>query len=160
MKLKFIGVLASFIFSGSVLAASGSAVIPNFVTDGTGFYTYIYLSNITEKDVNVEVDLYAQNGTIITDNNVINTGVISMYPTDLSDYTENAEGNTAVFTIPAHKSYALIVKKPAYDAGHGFIRWKQDSTRRQALVAHARVYRGQTSRENVYAVPINNGMPF
>lgn len=160
MKYLITLILSAMLMSFSAQAAQGRAAIPHFVIDSSGLYTFFYLSNITGKDLEVEVDLYNMDGTMMQDDNSATGGTVRMSPQNLiNNYSENGS-YTASFTIGPHQTVALSIRPAAYNHGHGFIRWKQDGTRRKAMLAHGRSYRGQSSREFAWAIPINNGKTF
>ena len=160
MKYFITLLLSTALLSFNANAAQGRAAIPNFVIDSSGFWTYIYLSNITDKDIEVEVDLYNMDGTMMQDNNSATSGNVRLGPQALiNNYTENG-GNTASFTIGAHQTVSFQLAPGTYNQGHGFIRWKQEGTRRKAMLAHGRVYRGQSSREFAWSISINGGKTF
>lgn len=152
--------LSAMLLSFSAQAAQGRAAIPNFVVDSSGFWTYLYLSNITGNDLEVEVDLYNMDGTMMQDNNSATSGKVTMSPqTLINSYSEN-NGNTASFVIGPHQTISINLAPGTFNQGHGFIRWKQDGTRRKAMLAQGRVYRGQSSREFAWSIPINGGKTF
>lgn len=141
-------------------AASGQAVIPHFISDSSGFYTYLYFSNITHEDVDVEVALYNEDGTLLTEGNGATSGYVRAYPSTIPYYVEPSTGATVTFRIPAHKTFQLRLGPQYFNIGHGFVTWTQDSAETKALVMQGRVYRGQSSREFSYAIVINGGQPF
>ena len=162
MKYLMTLILSTVLISASALAAQGSASIPHFLTDNasTGLWTFYYLSNITGNNLEVEIDLYNRDGTLMQDDNSATTGLITMAPLALvNSYSENG-GNTAKFTIGPHQTVSLQLAPTPTNWGHGFIRWKQDGTRRKAMLAHGRIYRGQVSSEVSWTVPINDGKAF
>ena len=160
MKYLLILVFLTTLTSITADAAQGRAAIPHFIVDSSGFRTRFYLSNITNKDLEVEVDLYNIDGTLMQDDNTSTSGVVRLSPqSQTNNYSENG-GFTAKFTIAPHQTVSLTLQPVTFNVGHGFIRWNQNGTRRKAMLAHGRASRAQTSREVSWAVPINNGKSF
>ncbi len=106
------------LFAGVATAAtnSGSAVIPHYQTqmepEGFGYRTYITVSNITDKNINVEIVLYKINGTILTDtDNSPARGTIRMEDISLAhitNYREDLSGVTLAFTLAPNSSGTLM----------------------------------------------------
>lgn len=160
MRYLLIFLFLTTLISITVEAAQGRAVIPHFIGDSSGFQTNFYLSNITHRDLEVEVDFYNIDGTLMQDDNSSTSGVVRTYPqSQTNNYSENG-GFTAKFTIAPHQTISLKLLPDSFNAGYGFIRWTQDGNRRRAMLAHGRAYRSQTSRELAWAIPINDGKSF
>ncbi|MCG8515670.1 MAG: hypothetical protein MI740_16130 [Halanaerobiales bacterium] len=154
------------LFAGVAIASanSGSAIIPHYqayVNEQFRYYTWVYLSNITDQDINVEVILYKRDGTILfdTDNN------ISGYY--LSNYNENLPNATLSFTLGPNSFGKFGIS--SYDhhdiattAGYGIIKWEQDSKAVHGLVAQAIGFLVLKSNpvHPQLSIPINNGLPF
>ena len=163
------------LFAGVATAAtnSGTAVIPFYHAsidpDGNVYQTNISLSNITDKNINVEVILYKKDGTILTDtDNNPYGGTIRGF--DLLNYYDNFSDKTLSFTLGPNSSgrfdiYNLEPIEISGIYGYGIIKWTQDSTAVNGLVASGIGY--YQINDNIVslgysqlAIPINDGLPF
>ena len=157
-----------------VSANSGSAIIPLYQASdeptGHRYMTWIHLSNITDKDINVEVILYRSDGTILTDtDNDPSSGPLQSRD-NIRNYYDNLTDASLSFTIGPNSSGRFVIydeEFPRYNTarGYGVIKWQQDSKAPCAIVAHgigyyANVSAGKILGHNMFAIPINNGLPF
>ncbi len=147
-------------FTHKAYAANGSALIPHFTSYSSGsFESYFYLSNITNQEVEVSVTFFNNQGTLITDNNAINSGHIRAY--NVIDYVEPASGKTATFKIPPRGTATIRVMSSLNTEGYGKIRWEQaDSERRRAMLAFGKFFRNAAGLEHSASITINNGRSF
>ena len=165
------------LFAGVAIASanSGSAIIPHYQasyeTSGHVFTTWIHLSNITNQDVNIEVIFYKKDGSILTDTDNDPRGGSIEARDDIFNYYDNLTDASLSFTLGPNSSARFGV----YDGGHprdsisrgyGVIKWQQNNSKTPcAIVAHAIGYcsnisSGKVLGHNLFAIPINNGLPF
>ena len=155
------------LFAGVAIASanSGSAIIPLYAASnyaGYRYSTWVYLSNITDQDINVKVTLYKTNGTILTD--TVGEYINGHY---LSNYNDKLTDASLSFTLGPNSFGKFSINSNEHPntgttAGYGIIKWEQDSKAVQGLVAHAIGYYVMTSNPvpSQLAIPINNGLPF
>ncbi|BCJ98131.1 hypothetical protein [Anaerocolumna chitinilytica] len=149
--------------SGIVSASSystGKAVIPWYVQSSSTMCGFS-VSNITDKPINVTITLYNSDGTILLDDNSASTGFITG-TSELLNYCDQNTDSTLTFTLNAHstgtfQTYYNTISK----SGYGVIKWEQDGTAIQGLVAHGG-YQNKVSNtvNSAFAIPINGGLPF
>lgn len=164
------------LFAGVAMASanSGSAIIPLYQASldnwGHRYMTWVHLSNITNQELNIEVILYKSDGTILTDTDNDPFGGSIHSRDNLLNYYDNLTDASLSFTLGPNSSARFGV----YDDGHprdnivrgyGVIKWQQNSKAPCAIVAHAIGYyanlsSGQILGHNMFAIPINNGLPF
>ncbi|MBQ1784953.1 MAG: hypothetical protein II007_15040 [Gammaproteobacteria bacterium] len=132
------------VFSVSAYAGGGKAIVPHWsVNDGENIRTYIYITNISDSDVNVEIDLLDKSGNQVAP----------------FSYTNFINSNSGL----AAKSSGLILLKGAPNFGHAIIKWTNTAQGDDvvALVAHgSSITSNGSSWRSEIAVPINNGQPF
>jgi hypothetical protein len=140
--------------------STGKAVIPYYIQEET-FYTWCTVSNITDAPINVTVTLYDTDGTVLTDDNSISTGLIQ--GEGLLNYNDQRNDSTVTFILNAHCTGIFRVRHETTDRnyGYGIIKWDQEGNALQGLVATCheggRYPDGERTRDSI---PINNGMPF
>lgn len=141
------------------VAKSGGAFIPHFqtATGNSDINTQVFISNVSNKNSDVTVTLYNEDAVIIHDNNVSNSGNLTVWPSTTTNYIEPSSDNTATFTLEPNKTVTLTFVG-SYKLGYGEIEWTQDSNRRKTLLAHARVQRN--AQYQGYTIHINNGKSF
>lgn len=147
--------------SAPTLANNGSAFIPHFLTDpGSKFYSYIYLTNISNSPIDVTIKLNDMDGNQIFDDGNGATGLINGALGSTS-YAEPTSGETVTLTIPAKGTSSIRLEPTAYNQGFGSISWtSNDDSRQQAMLAYGRVLRHTNGYESSYPIMINNGLPF
>lgn len=174
-SLIILTVLLSLFAGVAIVSAnSGSAIIPHYQASdevaGHRFSTWIHLSNITNQDLNIEVIFYKKDGTILTDTDNNPLGGSIHARDNIFNYYDNLTDASLSFTLGPNSSTRFGV----YDDGHprdnnargyGVIKWQQDSKAPCAIVAHgigyyANVSSGKVLGQNLFAIPINNGLPF
>lgn len=153
--------LLTALFSTASIAASGSALIPHFLSHKlSNFYSYFYVSNITSEPVDVTITFYDQDGNIITDQgNSSSTGYFRGYY--YSSYAEPPVDSSIKLTIGPQKTTTISLQSYNTKSGYGKIEWSQAGTEtRTAIIAHGRSYRNKSGYEGSYTIPINNGIEF
>jgi len=137
--------IASLLIPALAIAGSGKGIVPHWgasVTDGKP--SWIYLSNITDDVINVEVSFYDKNGTKLapsTFNNFITTDT----------------------QLAANSSGYVSIKSGGFNHGYAVIEWSDTSGNDNtvALVAHGyRVMADGTDIRGDFTIQINNGVPF
>ena len=174
-SLVVLTVLLSLFAGVAIVSAnSGSAIIPHYVAStnyyGLRHYTWYYVSNITNQNIDVEVIFYKNDGTIVSDidNNPLE-GTLRGY--SVSNYKDTLSDLSLSFTIGPHSNGRFCItssEHPDYTnlGGYGIITWKQDSKVATALVAHGMIFSDiKDSSTNLLGqslgtIPINNGLPF
>ncbi len=177
-RVYFLLLAPFFLFASPVFSASGSAVIPYFIA-GTGnagptdvWYTYIFITNITNSTITVNVKLYDSAGVLLTDDGSPATGNIRGIT--YNTYNDNVTGASIALTIAPQESTGFYVNDtlgtaPVFVHGHGYIEWTQNgNAATNGLVAYSRSSRIMVGSHAIptafglgqFAIPINNGMPF
>ncbi|WP_291325153.1 hypothetical protein [Desulfovibrio sp. UCD-KL4C] len=138
--------------------AQGSAIVPHMrscmtynPTNSTS--TGMYLSNITDKNINCKISVYDQNG-----NDISSYGYVMTVIPNSTGYQYVASGSQA-FDIAAHSScyFKYSGTFNARTFGYAVVKWNSsDALMTKALVG-AVEYSSEMSGGNVY---INNGHPF
>lgn len=149
------------VFTGQAVAANGSALIPNYLTDsGSNFYSYFYVSNITSEPVDVTVTFYDASGNIVIDTG--NSPTAGPFrASNYATYSESTSGSSVKITINAQGTTTLSLMPFLNKNGYGKIEWTQDNSEvRTAIIAHGRSYRSISGYEGSYAIPINKGIEF
>lgn len=159
MLKKLLLCLSAAAVSTFSVAKSGGAFIPHFqtATGGSNINTQVFVSNVSNKDSEITVTLYNEDGSTIHDNNAANSGNLTIWPYTTTSYSEPSSGSTATFTLEPNKTITLTFVG-SYKLGYGEIEWTQDSNRRKTTLAHARVQRNV--QQQGYTIHINNGKPF
>ena len=139
--------------------STGKAVIP-YYSQYPELLTWISVSNITDNPIDVTVTLYKTDGTIFTDDNNIDTGLITGI--HLQNYSDQVTDATLTFTLNAHSTgWFKIMYSPTDNNGYGIIKWSQNSNELHGVVANGGYYEhlsnGEISRQ---ALTINGGLPF
>lgn len=150
----------SILLPSLAFAGSGKTLIPHFLTDSTSkFYSFFYLSNITDESIEVSVIFYDKSGNIIHDNNSATTGNVTA--TDVTNYVEPTTDSTVTVTILPHTTSTISLRNTLSNPGYGEIEWQQNnSSRRLGMVAQGRILRQSGSYEHGYAITINSGNAF
>ena len=159
------------LFAGVAIASSnsGSAIIPHYVASRTVdqksmLYTWFFVSNITDQDINVEVTFYRNDGSIVHDtDNDPKGGTLRAY--SVSNYKQHLSDTSLSFTIGPNSSGQFeIVSYEHWEyskmGGYGIIKWEQNSKAVQGLVAHALEFYEWDKVKSQTSVHINNGLPF
>ncbi len=140
--------IALFMLLGTAtlsFAGSGKAIVP-FWNAGTTIYhqTDIYITNISNNDVEVTVTIYKKDGTELT------SGVT---------YNNFSASDTKIL---ARNSGYVRINPTTSGFGFAIIEWNNtgsdDNT--VALTAYAMFLKFNATVEGVSAVPINQGLPF
>lgn len=127
-------------------------------------YTAYYVSNITDKPVDVSIIFYNSDGTIKTDDNNQNDGYIKGNIESLN-YSEQTPDTSATFSLAPHATTCLIIQNPLSTDeqehyGNGVIKWSQESNNLQSLVVHSQVTSIVNNSWSRFAIDVNSGMPF
>lgn len=142
---------------GVASAKTGSAVIPHYTTHTYSstdrVRTLIYVSNITDQPIAVEMTCYQNDGTILKGAGTYINGV------DVLNFADSTNGSVT-FTLDAHQTGLIILQDGNQFKGYGTIEWSQDSDAVYGLVAHGYGAYQVTGNDGRYAIPINNGEPF
>jgi hypothetical protein len=171
-KVFFMGLVMAICMLGTSTTASastystGKAIIPFFYQGPTSWTGY-YISNITDKPIDVTVTLYDNNGSLITDDGNPNTGRIVI--SDLlgilpQSYNDKNSDSTVIFTINPHCStyFKLGLTNTTY-FGYGDVQWRQSGSITQGLVCTGVSW--QTNKDNPdlngrLPIDVNSGLPF
>ncbi len=143
--------------------AQGSAIVPHvkglmsyISTNST--YTAMYLSNVTNQNIECKIDVYDQNG-----NDVSSYGYILNPIPNNSGYQYVASGSS-VFSIAAHSSRYFKYSGGGYSTrtfGYAVVKWNSnDPLMTKALVGAVEYRSGSNSSMSGGNVYINNGQPF
>lgn len=163
MKKVMISLL--LVLCGATIAQAGShgsSVVPAIRMYYHSAYNYtdnqIYLSNITDQEVTVEVNYYNHAGVDVSSVADIYTG----NPNGSSQVLEHQNTNT--FKIPANSTRFIRFhdKKPQFNIGYGVVKWSTESDKiAKALIGGVRSY-GARSADHFHEsmTLINNGQPF
>ncbi|MCW8928947.1 MAG: hypothetical protein OQL19_01765 [Gammaproteobacteria bacterium] len=145
MSIKVCLIFVGLFFSTLAFAGSGKAISPHWSgDDSTTSPTYIFISNITDKNVNVSVTFYGDDGTVIP----------------VTTYTNFINGNTQ---LAPRATGRVKISPPVRTNGYAVIEWENEASDDNivALVAHGyRVMVNSTYRRADITIPVNNGMPF
>lgn len=167
---KLISTLSMFAvltLSTTLLAGSGSAVIPHYFSryvSSTHYSTAaINISNTTDEAVTVELTLYNDTGSILSDDGSMTAGNIT--GNDVTNYDDDVTGYTATFDIAANSTGTIVVKTlNTYTTGYGIIEWVQSGSKKRtkALVSVVKceTYNDSADILGSYTVSVNNGLPF
>ncbi|XOV81040.1 MAG: hypothetical protein ACFHVJ_08825 [Aestuariibacter sp.] len=142
--VKFLGVFV-LLFSQLALAGSGKAIVPHWAGQAPGASpTVIYLSNISNNNVDVTVTFYDKMGVALSP---------TAFDNFISSNTQIAAGNTG----------NVQIKPSSFNYGYAVIEWKNEGNDDDtvALVAHG--YRSTTNsstRRSDFVISVNNGLPF
>ena len=165
LKYLFMALVMVICMLGSSIPVSasnyskGKAIMSEFYTDNITT-SYIGLSNITDAPITVTVTLYDNDGSLIKDDNNINTGRVRGFY--LINYSDQATDATATFIINPHCT-GFVALAPTTDAhyGYGVVQWEQNSNVLQGLVGVGnKVVNSGTNNPSQLYIPINNGLPF
>ncbi|KNC67652.1 hypothetical protein [Pseudoalteromonas ardens] len=117
-------ILASLIYSSAALSGTGQALIPHYYV-GTNSSCHLHITNISDNDVQVKIDLFDQNG------NTYSSNITSWYAFSGSNPV------TSTVALPAKKTGAISMNKMGSGyVGHGYIRWSNEHNQNDALVAN------------------------
>lgn len=142
--VKFL-VVVILSFSQLAIAGSGKAIVPHWAGLAPGSSpTLIYLSNISDNNIDVTVTFYNKSGVALSP---------SGFDNFINGNTQIAAGNTGYVKI----------QPSSFNYGYAVIEWKNegDDNDTVALVAHG--YRSTTnssSRRSDFVIQVNNGLPF
>lgn len=141
-------------------ASTGSALLPHYLTDNSSvFNTYIYLTNTTDAELDVEIDFYDQIGNLITDTGGSTSGWIRQSLAMLS--SEPPFDTSVTLKITPGGTATVRLAPTIYRQGHAKIDWFSPIAGvENAMLAHARVFRLKGAYESSYSVHVNNGQPF
>lgn len=167
--MSFIMVMCTLGISTSAYASTeskGKAIIP-FFYQGQSCWTGYYVSNITDKPIDVIVTLYDSNGSMIIDDGNANTGRIRMseflgiVPQSYND--KNAD-STITFSINPHSStyFKMDITNSTY-FGYGDILWRQSGSITQGLVCTGVSWQYNKDNPALHErmpIDINSGLPF
>lgn len=152
--------------SGTASASSystGKAVIPSFGSNKT-MCSFFYVSNITDKPINVTITLYNLDGSIIIDDNSPTTGRIALINGTPSNYNEAQTDCSLTLTIDANCTNVIGLP---YDnnnnllLGYGVIQWTQSGRALQGLIVSGqKLYITTTGDNSRLNIDVNNGLPF
>lgn len=158
--IKYVVLLNLFV-SSLALASAGNTILPHFLSNKASAYTTtVYLTNITEENIDVTIQLFDESGVLITDDNGMNSGHIRKLGATPTAYSENVAGETVTLTIAPRATFTLSIQPTLNEIGHGVITWQQDSNAVKGLVGQAKTYRVLSGREMMHAITINAGLPF
>ena len=134
--------LLSSLFCSMLQAGNGKATMNYWLSNSsTSETSHIFLSNITENDINVTITVYSYDGSVVT------SGL---------SYT-----NMTSTVLAAGKTGYLSMATSSLDWGYAVIEWENQSGNDDvvALVCNG-LYARQSGGHSRHLVPINDGMPF
>ena len=129
----------------SAYAGSGKAIVPYWDIATNNQQTNLYITNITEHDLDIKITFYSQDGNEYTGSTI--------------HYKNFINSNS---TISARNGAFIHVNSPAsgspYTYGHAVIEWSNqaDENDTVGLVAHG----WKHSNNGHSAIPVDNGQPF
>lgn len=145
--------------------SSGKATIPFFSQSPTNWTGY-YISNITDKPLDVTVTLYDSNGSLVIDDGSSSTGRIALSTTHSQplNYSDKNTDSTVTFTINAHCTiyFKVDITSTLY-FGYGDIQWRQSGSITDGLVCTGVGFYVNTDNSNLpgrFPIDINGGLPF
>ena len=171
MKRMFIALAMLLVFAQVTLAGSGSAVIPHLrwsisSPGPDNLIPEIYLSNITDKPLNVTLAFFEQEGQVFLDGDgSAATGMIRVRGAAVTNYDEAPNQGSVSFQLAAKNTVRVVLIGPddASDRiGFGTIEWSKNNVTAVGLIASMRALRveGDQGGFSQINVPINNGVPF
>ncbi|MCG8525317.1 MAG: hypothetical protein MI748_02975 [Opitutales bacterium] len=169
-KTLIISILLS-LSSSSLFGYVGNSLVPPwqaYVINSHALVnvaTYsIFLSNISESEIDIELFLFDSDGSILKDSdNNENTGLLraSGY---FTNYSEQSDASLVV-KVAAGKSVELKVNPFGMSGdlnywGYGKIIWTSSEPIDSAVIARGMIYRTLGDARATQGVQINNGLPF
>ncbi|RXJ68036.1 hypothetical protein CRV08_09515 [Halarcobacter ebronensis] len=141
--LKKILVMFSLLF-GTTFLFAGSAIIPNWRHNGITTYC-LYVSNINDLDVEVNITLYKKDGTVYT-------GTYTQYGAELNK----------PFILSTNSTGSLCIDKisGAQDHGYGIIKGSPVNGKGTVQLVAFAVDSDTAYNNRWYSIPINGGLPF
>ena len=137
------------LFAGSV-----KTYISHFVTSSSE-YCYLYLSNITDENVTVEITLYKDDGSVLLDNG---SGIFN--GVNFSDYTESPTSGASVkFTIDPNESgqFSIHVSSGVI---HGYGKIEYTGEHPGLIGSMVIIHTNLSTMRSERTIAINNGLPF
>lgn len=155
----FVLLLSLLVIPSVVQAKSGSAVIPFYYIEKSSNHTdktILYISNITDQPISVDITLFTKEGTIFKD-----TAGDHIFISNVSSYSLNNINSTLSFNLNSNATTYIVLKSEltTQKYGYGVIEWSQDSNNTYGLVASGSYLQARpgTSR---FAMQINDSKPF
>lgn len=168
-NLIIFSVCLTMIFPSLVYAKSGSAILPAveaYYISSQQYSRYMmFISNITDEDIDVTLTFYNDDGSIYQDGDDSKTaGEFQTSKGTVTNWDDNPTGASVTFTLAGRDTTILEFRgdDPNRFRGHGIIEWSQDSDELQGLVVGANYEFWQNSFQtwvDDYEY-INNGLPF
>ncbi len=154
--------------------ARGKAYISKWSCYDSGYHDhecFISISNIADDVSTVYVTLVKSDGSILTDNNDKNSGLLTVLidGTTSGTYIENTgstTNNTVQFDLLPQKTILLKMKNNNdFITGFGFIEWEQNSQADISLIADVEIYAAayfpsDNSALRHRTISVNCGLPF
>ncbi|MCG7537455.1 hypothetical protein [Pseudoalteromonas sp. OOF1S-7] len=165
MKNLTISLLLATASMGTLAQSNGSAVLPHYTFSGLdNSNTFIYLTNMTDSMLEVEVTLTTDVGAILYDDGNVIDGNIEIWNTLFAGEPTNGAGPSATLTLRGRSTSIIKLQPIATNngaTGIATINWASSENVAEALVSHARVTRKEgTTSESSYAVQVNGGKAF
>ena len=143
MKLLKSLLSVALLFPAIAFAGSGKGISPHWSSFSSNSPTYLFVSNITDNYINVDIKFVNKDGNTITP----------------STYSNFVSGNTQL--APGKSGYVTVYTS-AFDYGFATIEWSNvegdDDT--VALISHGYQLIVETSRRTNFAIQVNDGKPF
>ena len=153
-KIIAASLFLSFLMGTVLFAGSVKAYISHFVTSSSE-YCYLYLSNITDEDVTVEVTLYEDDGSVLYDSG---SGIFS--GNNFSDYTESPPSGASVrFTIEPNESGQLSIHVTS-GVIHGYGKIEYTGEHPGLIGSMVIIHTNLSTWRSERTIAINNGLPF
>ena len=132
------------LLSNQAIAGTGKTLVPFWAGGTSTDQTNLYVSNISQNNVEVTVSVYKSDGTLL------NNGV---------SYYGFVNSNTQ---LDGKTSGYIAIQPSVWDHGYITIEWKNlgNDDDQVALVALGERYRGPSSKLAVNTITINQGLPF
>jgi hypothetical protein len=98
-RFIFLVFISLFLMASTLFPGVGKAYISHYVTSGSE-YCYVYLSNITDEEITVEITMYKRDGSVLYETG---SGIFS--GNNVASYDESPSSGASVkFTIDPNES--------------------------------------------------------
>lgn len=157
LAISFVIIFSSIFIVATAFAKSGSTVIPHIMDGGSRSF-HLFLSNITDSDIEVFVTLFGADGQVILESAESGDNLVPY--AHYQEYTEPTVGQYSIsVVIGPHQTFRLSVNNGIDNHGYGVIEWVSQGNEVKALTAQAWVLSSAGGYYS-YTVPINAGLPF
>ena len=136
------------------MGSSNSIHMPFMATSGTAWQSIIYVTNTSNKNLNVKITLRKQNGDVYTPTHTIMGGSFS--PTN-SPF-DNVVGGAIL--RPFQSAQVQIIDDNFHESFTGKVTWQADACLESAMTGAYRAYYSTSSRFDQGLSVFNGGNPF